>query len=75
MPAKKLTTDDYRKRQIKSAMAAKGLTGRYCAKKMNIDSTVYSRMISNISACRVRDVEMLCNVLGMDIKELLGVRA
>lgn len=75
MPAKKLTTDDYRKRQIKSAMAAKGLTGKNCASKMHIDGSVYSRMISNISSCRVRDVEMICNVLGMDIKELLGVRA
>lgn len=37
--------------------------------------SVYSRMIGNISSCRVRDVEMICNVLGMDIKELLGVRA
>ena len=74
MSEKKLTADDYRKRKIKSAMAAKGLTGQACAKKMKINDSVYSRMISNISACRVRDLEILCAMLNIDIKELLEVK-
>lgn len=73
MPAKKLTADDYRKRKIKSAMAAKGLTGEQCAKRMKMCGSAYSRMISRLSCCRVRDLEVLCMMLDIDIKDVLEV--
>ncbi|MBQ8968035.1 hypothetical protein [Ruminococcus sp.] len=75
MPAPKLTTNDYRKRRIKAAMAAKGLTGRAAAKKLNMSDARFSFAISHISDMRLRDVELICSAIGLQVKDLLEVSA
>lgn len=71
----KVTPDDYRSRKIKSAMSSKGLTNKSCAKKMGMRSdSSYSRMIHHISGARIRDVELMCSIIGLSIAELLEVR-
>lgn len=63
MPARKITPDERRARQIKAAMAAKGLTQERLAKQLGIGQSALSVRIAHVDRMSVGDFLRLCKVL------------
>lgn len=63
MPARKITPDERRARQIKAAMAAKGLTQERLAKQLGIGQSALSMRIAHVDRMSVDDFLRLCKVL------------
>ncbi len=63
MPAQKITPDERRARQIKAAMAAKGLTQERLAKQLGIGQSALSMRIAHVDRMSVGDFLRLCKVL------------
>ena len=63
MPAQKITTDERRARQIKAAMAAKGLTQERLAKQLGIGQSALSVRIAHVDRMNVGDFLRLCKIL------------
>lgn len=73
MPASKITPDKRRARQIKAAMAAKGLTQERLAKQLGIGQSALSVRISNTDRMSVGDFLRLCKVLDIKPMDILEV--
>ena len=73
MPASKITPDKRRARQIKAAMAAKGLTQERLAKQLGIGQSALSVRISNTDRMSVGDFLRLCKVLDIKLMDILEV--
>lgn len=74
MPAKKLTSDDYRARMIRAVIASKGMTQRQLANKLHVEESVLSRRINHVENMRVCDLKQLCKALNLNIMDVLEVK-
>lgn len=63
MSIQKITRDERKARQIKAAMAAKGLTQKRLAKQLGIGQSALSVRIAHVDRMSVGDFLRLCKVL------------